>query len=127
MQGIHVRDGSYKIIKAAEDFRDNLTKYTDFREFLREYSRSCIRPEFRNKMERLAEYGYIGERILITGRNIDARQEVKLRESVRDCLEKISVFGSRPQARTIPVIALTAPAFAGDAAKAGDIIHLHFR
>ena len=117
MQGIHVRDGSYKIIKAAEDFR----------EFLREYSRSCIRPEFRNKMERLAEYGYIGERILITGRNIDARQEVKLRESVRDCLEKISVSGSRPQARTIPVIALTAPAFAGDAAKAGDIIHLHFR
>ena len=117
MQGIHVRDGSYKIIKAAEDFRDNLTGYTDFKEFLREYSRSCIRPEFRNKMER----------ILITGRNIDARQEVKLRESVRDCLEKISVFGSRPQARTIPVIALTAPAFAGDAAKAGDIIHLHFR
>ena len=99
MQGIHVRDGSYKIIKAAEDFRDNLTGYTDFREFLREYSRSCIRPEFRNKMERLAEYGYIGERILITGRNIDARQEVKLRESVRDCLEKISVSGSPPPIR----------------------------
>ena len=47
-----LRDGSYKIIKAAEDLKDNLTKYTDFREFLRGYSRSCIRPEFRNRIER---------------------------------------------------------------------------
>ena len=56
-----LRDGSYKIIKAAEDLKDNLTKYTDFREFLRGYSRSCIRPEFRNRIERLAEYGYMRE------------------------------------------------------------------
>ena len=27
------KDGSYKIIKAAEDLKDNLTKYTDFRDF----------------------------------------------------------------------------------------------
>ena len=59
-----LRDGSYKIIKAAEDFKDNLTKYTDFREFLRGYSRSCIRPEFRNRIERFAEYEYIQEQFL---------------------------------------------------------------
>lgn len=56
-----LRDGSFRIIKAEESFRDNLKGYTDFREFLRGYARSCVRAEFRNRIERFADSGYIGE------------------------------------------------------------------
>ena len=72
-----LRDGSYKIIKAAEDLKDNLTKYTDFRGFLRGYSRSCIRPEFRNRIERFAEYEYIQEQFLSGEKQIEELYRIR--------------------------------------------------
>ena len=57
-----LRDGTYKIIKAEEDFSENLAGYTDFREFLRGYAQACVMPEFRNRIERFADKGYIRER-----------------------------------------------------------------
>ena len=57
-----LRDGTYKIIKAEEDFSENLAGYTDFREFLRGYAQACVMPEFRNQIERFADKGYIRER-----------------------------------------------------------------